>query len=109
MSLVISKGPKIVPVTVIAFTTKEKDEAAEMARKLGLEPVFEDQADEEYPAGVVVAQSLAPGDSVSPGSKIILYVSTGPETPPETDGPGGEPVEPGEPAEPDSGGAQDDG
>ncbi len=109
VSLVISKGPKIVPVTVIAFTTKEKDEAAEMARKLGLEPVFEDQADEEYPAGVVVAQSLAPGDSVSPGSKIILYVSTGPETPPETDGPGGEPVEPGEPAEPDSGGAQDDG
>lgn len=60
-------------------TDRNYEDAASVLSDMGLTPVREDTANEEYPEGVVFETSPPPGSEVEEGDTITLFVSTGSE------------------------------
>lgn len=75
VTLVISAGaPPVVLPRVIGL---EEDEAQSQLTVSGLEVEIERQADADVPEGRVIDQSPASGTIASPGTAVVLTVSTG--------------------------------
>ncbi len=92
VTLTISKGRDLKPVTVISFLTKPREEAEKDAvEKLGLKVKFVSAPGEE-PAGTVIGQSIAAGATVLQETEIELTVSDGSlaEEPPVEEGGSGD-------------------
>lgn len=76
VSLVLSSGPRTVPVPVLGST--DPDTVAAELRALGLVPTLERRHDETVPAGEVLALDPAAGTVVDEGSPVRIIVSDGP-------------------------------
>lgn len=77
VTLVISQGPRPVPVPALTGKTRADALAALTAARLtgSVQEVFSDTV----PAGTVVAASAAPGTTLLPQASVVLQVSKGPE------------------------------
>jgi len=75
--VILSKGPKKVEVPPIVG--KNYDEVDIILESVGLEEGEVSQEYSQYPSGVVIKQSIAPGLSVDEGTKIDYVISGGPE------------------------------
>jgi len=75
--VIVSKGPKKVEVPPIVG--KNYDEVDIILESVGLEEGEVSQEYSQYPSGVVIRQSIAPGLSVDEGTKIDYVISGGPE------------------------------
>jgi len=77
--LVISKGPKVIPATVVSMTNISLERAQQLAEQSGLVVAVEYAHDDTIQVDYVISQSIAPNSSVAQGSTIKLIVSLGPE------------------------------
>ncbi|MDD4834576.1 MAG: Stk1 family PASTA domain-containing Ser/Thr kinase [Lutispora sp.] len=75
--VVVSKGPKKVPVPPIVG--KNYDEVDIMLESFGLQEGEPSQEYSQYPSGIVIRQSISPGINVDEGTKIDYVISGGPE------------------------------
>lgn len=81
VTIVVSQGPKIQPVTVITLTGMNLEQAKKVITDLGLKlGEVKEVANNEFAAGVVCYQSIPPRKDVPVGSVINLYVSAGSES-----------------------------
>jgi hypothetical protein len=76
VALAIALGGSDLVVKVPAFRGKDRTQAALLAKRLGLHPVFRTRADTR-PAGIVVRQRPLAGTEVTPGSDVVLVISKG--------------------------------
>lgn len=83
--LVISKGPKVIEVTVTTLTNIPLEQAQKNVEELGLVCAVDYANSETVPADYVISQSVAPLSKLAQGSTIKLTVSLGPEQ--QTDDP----------------------
>lgn len=65
------------PVTMIAVAGQPADEAATALRALGLEVVSEYQESNTVAENLVISASAQEGETLSPGSQVILQISSG--------------------------------
>lgn len=98
VTIIVSKGPEVVNVTVPNLLNMTQDLALNKLDELGLKrgSITNDYSD-EYPAGHVMKQSKPEGTSVPKDTAIDLTISLGSSTPVATPTP-----TPTEPDEPDS-------
>ena len=96
VALAVALGGSDLVVKVPAFRGKSRLQATQLARRLGLHPVFRDRSG-AGPDVMVVRQRPTAGEQVPPGSDVILVLSSGPapapsptQTPPAGSGGGGE-------------------
>lgn len=75
--VVVSKGPKKVPVPPIVG--KNYDEVDIILESFGLQEGEPSQEYSQYPSGIVIRQSISPGINVDEGTKIDYVISGGPE------------------------------
>ena len=99
VTIIVSNGPAVVPVTVPPLENQTLEWAREMLTEceLGIANVIQVSHD-TIPEGHVVFQSIAAGQQVEKGTKLILQVSTGPARPVNTEEPTPPPTNP--PVEP---------
>lgn len=78
INFVVSLGPKITEVPVPSLLDKTVDEATALLSEQQLEIGKVQKKVDDAPEGKIVDQSPAPGEMVSVGSKVDVYVSSGP-------------------------------
>lgn len=85
VTIVISKGPEVVPVSVTAFVGVDIEQVRGQVEELGLKfgQVVAYEYSSEYPEGRVIWQSIEPNTEVDEGTVINFKVSKGPEPAPE--------------------------
>ena len=81
VTIVISKGPETIPVSVTSFIGVDIEQVKEQVESLGLKfgQVISYEFSEEYAEGRVIWQSIEPYTTVDEGSVINFKVSKGPE------------------------------
>lgn len=80
VTIIISRGPEEIPVTVSNFVGVDIEQAKAQIESLGLTLGKVDQFhSDEYPEGRVIWQSIPPTTEVPTGTTIDLQVSLGPE------------------------------
>lgn len=77
ITLVISDGPKPVPVPSIAGKTY--DEAAALLTEAGFTPTRRDDFSDSVPAGTLIGTDPAAATEIQKGSSVAIVVSKGPE------------------------------
>jgi eukaryotic-like serine/threonine-protein kinase len=77
LSVVLSRGPELVPVPSVEGLAVE--EARDRVRDARLEPDVRSQFDDTVPAGRVISQSPSPETPLEVGKRVELVVSRGPE------------------------------
>lgn len=85
ITLTVSKGKDLKPVTVISFLTMTREAAEEAAGKLGVKLEFTEAPGVEE-AGTVIAQSVDANQTVMQESTIVLTLSDGSILLPPPDG-----------------------
>ncbi len=86
VTIVISKGPEQIPVTVTSFIGVSIDQVRSQLDLLGLKFGTADSVySDEYPDGRVVWQSIPNGTEVEKGTTINFQVSMGPEPEPSVE------------------------
>ncbi|WP_304452518.1 Stk1 family PASTA domain-containing Ser/Thr kinase [Nocardiopsis sp. YSL2] len=110
ITLNISSGPEQVQIPDLLGMTREDAEAA--LSQEGLTASFQDQEDANAPAGTVISQAPAAGQSVNAGTTVTVTIATEP-APPEQPTDTGQPTDPEPPTDgespPDEGGDEDGG
>ena len=77
ITLTISKGPEILPVTVPSFYNISIDQVQTQLTQLGLSCGSVTEVESDLPKGYVVSQDVAALSSVEPGTKINFEISRG--------------------------------
>ncbi|MBU5627263.1 Stk1 family PASTA domain-containing Ser/Thr kinase [Oscillibacter sp. MSJ-2] len=77
ITLTISKGAEIQPVTVPSFLNSHIDKAMELVDQLGLKCGKVDEVESDLPKGYVVSQDVDALSSVDPGTTINFEISRG--------------------------------
>src|SRR5690606_15573922 len=78
VDFVVSLGPKITEVPVPSLTDKTIDQARILLSEQQLELGNVERKVDDAPEGRIVDQNPAPGAMVSVGSKVDVYLSSGP-------------------------------
>lgn len=81
VTIVVSKGAEIIPVTVPSFEGNDIDSVREQLTQLGLVCGEVTQKPSNEPYGTVIEQSIAAETSVAPGTVISFTISEGPSMP----------------------------
>lgn len=82
VTLIISKGPQYVPVTVIGFIGSDIADVRSNLDVMELKGTFTYANNDEVPADHIIDQSVDPGTEVRKGTTIHFIVSLGPGTTP---------------------------
>ena len=77
ITLTISKGAEVQPVTVPSFLNSHIDKAKELLDQLGLKCGRVDEVESDLPKGYVVYQDVEALSSVDPGTTINFEISRG--------------------------------
>lgn len=79
VTLYVSQGPEVVPVTMLTLEGTTLTEAKRMLTDMKLTLGGTTYVDSELPKDTVVRQSVAAGTTINEGSSVSLEVSKGPE------------------------------
>jgi len=79
VTLYVSQGPEVVPVTMLTLEGTPLNEAKRMLTDMKLTLGGTTYVDSELPKDTVVRQSVAAGTTINEGSSVSLEVSKGPE------------------------------